>query len=277
VRKPGAPFGTRREIKNLNSFKFLQQAIDFEVQWQIDLIEDGGKVEQATVLFDPDTGETRAMRSKEDAHDYRYFPDPDLPPLVIPPQWVERVKAAMPELPRAMAQRFQRDYGLPVYDAAMMTQGKAMGAFFEAAARGCGQPKLVANWLMGEVSRRLNAEDKGIEASPVSAAQLAAMIGRIADGTISNNGAKQVFDALWTGAGSEVDTVIEAKGLKQMSDSGELERIVDEVLAANAKSVEEYRAGKDKAFNALVGQAMKATKGKANPAQVNELLKRKLG
>ncbi|MBP5991490.1 MAG: Asp-tRNA(Asn)/Glu-tRNA(Gln) amidotransferase subunit GatB [Piscinibacter sp.] len=277
VRKPGAPFGTRREIKNLNSFKFLQQAIDFEVQWQIDLIEDGGKVEQATVLFDPDSGETRAMRSKEDAHDYRYFPDPDLPPLVIAPEWVARVKADMPELPRAMGERFQRDYGLPAYDAAMMTQGKAMGAFFEAAAKACGQPKLVANWLMGEVSRRLNAEDRLIEASPVSAAQLAAMIGRIADGTISNNGAKQVFDALWTGQGSEVDAVIEAKGLKQMSDSGELERILDEVLAANAKSVEEYRAGKDKAFNALVGQAMKATKGKANPAQVNELLKKKLG
>ena len=277
VRKPGAPFGTRREIKNLNSFKFLQQAIDFEVQWQIELIEDGGKVEQATVLFDPDSGETRAMRSKEDAHDYRYFPDPDLPPLVIAPEWVARVKAGMPELPRAMGERFQRDYGLPAYDAAMMTQGKAMGAFFEAAAKACGAPKLVANWLMGEVSRRLNAEDRLIEASPVSAAQLAAMIGRIADGTISNNGAKQVFDALWTGQGSEVDAVIEARGLKQMSDSGELERIIDEVLAANAKSVEEYRAGKDKAFNALVGQAMKASKGKANPAQVNELLKKKLG
>jgi len=276
VRKPGAPFGTRREIKNLNSFKFLQQAIDFEVQWQIDLIEDGGQVQQATVLFDPDTGETRAMRTKEDAHDYRYFPDPDLPPLVIAPQWIERVKAQMPELPRLMAQRFQADYGLPAYDAAMMTQGKAMGAFFEAAAKACGQPKLVANWLMGEVSRRLNAEDRGIDASPVSAAQLAAMIGRIVDGTISNNGAKQVFDALWTGQGTDVDAVIEARGLKQMSDTGELERILDEVLAANAKSVEEYRSGKDKAFNALVGQAMKATKGKANPAQVNELLKKKL-
>jgi aspartyl-tRNA(Asn)/glutamyl-tRNA(Gln) amidotransferase subunit B len=277
VRRPGAPFGTRREIKNLNSFKFLQQAIDFEVQWQIDLIEDGGSVQQATVLFDPDTGETRAMRTKEDAHDYRYFPDPDLPPLVIAPEWIERVRSEMPELPRLMAQRFQADYGLPAYDAAMMTQGKAMGAFFETAAKACSQPKLVANWLMGEVSRRLNADDRGIEASPVNAAQLAAMIGRIADGTISNNGARQVFDALWTGAGSEVDAVIEAQGLKQMSDSGELERIVDEVLAANAKSVEEYRAGKDKAFNALVGQAMKASKGKANPAQVNELLKKKLG
>lgn len=277
VRRPGAPFGTRREIKNLNSFKFLQQAIDFEVQWQIDLIEDGGTVQQATVLFDPATGETRAMRTKEDAHDYRYFPDPDLPPLVIAPEWVERVRAEMPELPRAMSERFQREYALPAYDATMMTQSKAFGAFFEAAAKACGQPKLVANWLMGEVSRRLNAQDLGIEASPVSAAQLAALIGRIADGTISNNGARQVFEALWSGAGSDVDAVIEAQGLKQVSDSGELERIVDAVLAANAKSVEEYRAGKEKAFNALVGQAMKASKGKANPAQVNALLKTKLG
>ena len=275
VRRPGAEYGTRREIKNLNSFKYLQQAIDFEIQWQIDLIEDGGKVKQATVLFNPDTGETREMRSKEDAHDYRYFPDPDLPPLVIAPEWVEQVRAAMPELPRLMAERFQKDYGLPAYDASMMTQGKAFGAFFEAAAKACGQPKLVANWLMGEVSRRLNADEKDIAHSPVSAATLAALVGRIADGTVSNNGARQVFDQLWT-EGGQVDAIIEAKGLKQMSDSGELERILDEVLAANAKSVEEFRAGKDKAFNALVGQAMKATKGKANPSQVNELLKKKL-
>jgi aspartyl-tRNA(Asn)/glutamyl-tRNA(Gln) amidotransferase subunit B len=277
VRRPGAPFGTRREIKNLNSFKFLQQAIDFEVQWQIDLLEDGGRIQQATVLFDPASGETRAMRTKEDAHDYRYFPDPDLPPLVIAPEWIERVKAQMPELPRLMAERFQRDYGLPAYDASMMTQSKAFGATFEAAAKASGQPKLVANWLMGEVSRRLNAEEKSLEASPVSAAQLAALVVRIADGTVSNNGARQVFDALWTGASAEVDAVIEARGLKQLSDTGALERIVDAVIAANAKSVEEYRAGKDKAFNALVGQVMKASQGKANPAQANELLKKKLG
>jgi aspartyl-tRNA(Asn)/glutamyl-tRNA(Gln) amidotransferase subunit B len=277
VRKPGAPFGTRREIKNLNSFKFLQQAIDFEIQWQIDLIEDGGKVQQATVLFNPDTGETRSMRSKEDAHDYRYFPDPDLPPLVIAQAWIDEVQAQMPELPRAMSERFQKDYGLPAYDASMMTQSKAFGAYFESAAKACGQAKLVANWLMGEVSRRLNAEGREIVASPVPAAALAALVGRIADGTISNNAARQVFDALWTGEGRDVDTIIETRGLKTMSDSGELERIVDEVLAANAKSVEEYRAGKEKAFNALVGQAMKATKGKAHPAQVNELLKKKLG
>lgn len=277
VRRPGTPFGTRREIKNLNSFKFLQQAIDFEVQWQIDLLEDGGRIQQATVLFNPDTGETRAMRTKEDAHDYRYFPDPDLPPLVIAPEWVERVKREMPELPRAMAERFQRDYGLPAYDASMMTQSKAFGAFFEAAAKACGQPKLVANWLMGEVSRRLNAQEKALEASPVSAAQLAGLIVRIADGTISNNGARQVFDALWNGEGADVDALIESRGLKQMSDAGALERIVDEVIAANPKSVDEFRAGKEKAFNALVGQAMKASKGKANPAQLNELLKKKLG
>jgi len=277
VRRPGAPFGTRREIKNLNSFKFMQQAIDFEVQWQIDLLEDGGAVQQATVLFDPDSGETRAMRSKEDAHDYRYFPDPDLPPLVIAPEWIERVRSTMPELPGAMAARFQRDYALPAYDAAMMTQSKAFAAYFEEAARSSGQAKLAANWLMGEVSRRLNSESIEIDAAPVRPAALAELIKRITDGTVSNNGARQVFDALWSAEGSDVDALIEAKGLKQMSDAGELERIVDEVLAANTKSVEEYRAGKEKAFNALVGQAMKATKGKGNPTQVNELLKKKLG
>ena len=277
VRKPGAPFGTRREIKNLNSFKFMQQAIDYEVQWQIDLIEDGGTVQQATVLFDPVSGETRAMRSKEDAHDYRYFPDPDLPPLVIAAEWIERVRAGMPELPVLMAARFERDYALPAYDAALMTQSKDFAVFFETAAKASGQPKLVANWLMGELSRRLNAQELTIDASPVDAASLAKMIARIADSTISNNGAKQLFDALWTGEGQDVDALIASKGLAQMSDSGELERIIDAVLAANAKSVDEFRAGKEKAFNSLVGQAMKATRGKGNPTQVNELLKKKLG
>lgn len=276
VRRPGADFGTRREIKNLNSFKFMQQAIDYEINWQIDLLEDGGEVKQATVLFNPDTGETRAMRTKEDAADYRYFPDPDLPPLVIAESWVQQVRDAMPELPRKMAERFQADYALPAYDATIMTQTQTMASYFETAARACGQPKLVANWLMGEVSRRLNAEGRGLQDSPVAAPALAALIARIADGTIANNGAKQVFEVLWTDGG-EVDAIIEAKGLKQMSDTGELERILDEVLAANAKSVEEFRAGKEKAFNALIGQAMKATKGKANPATVNELLKKKLG
>jgi aspartyl-tRNA(Asn)/glutamyl-tRNA(Gln) amidotransferase subunit B len=277
VRRPGAPFGTRREIKNLNSFKFMQQAIDFEVQWQIDLLEDGGAVQQATVLFDPDSGETRAMRSKEDAHDYRYFPDPDLPPLLISADWIEQVRRAMPELPRLMAARFEAEYALPAYDATLMTQSKDFAAFFESTAKASGQPKLAANWLMGELSRRLNAQGLAIAASPVGAPALAAMVARIADGTISNNGAKQVFDALWTGEGRDVDALIDTRGLKQMSDSGELERIVDEVLAANAKSVDEYRAGKEKAFNALVGQAMKATRGKGNPSQVGELLRKKLG
>ena len=275
VRKPGDPLGTRREIKNLNSFKFMQQAIDFEVRWQIEQIEDGFEIQQATVLFDPDTGETRAMRTKEDAADYRYFPDPDLPPLVIGRDWVARVQSEMTELPRVMAARFVTDYGLPEYDATTLTQSKAMAAYFEAAAKACGQAKLVSNWVMGEMSRRLNAGEVGIDQAPVSAAQLAAMIGRIADNTISNSAAKQVFDALWT-EGGEVDALIEAKGLKQMNDTGALEAIIDEVLAANPKNVEEFRAGNSKALNGLVGPIMKASKGKANPAQVNELLKKKL-
>ena len=275
VRKPGDDLGTRREIKNLNSFKFMQQAIDFEVRWQIEQIEDGHAIQQATVLFDPDTGETRAMRTKEDAADYRYFPDPDLPPLVIGRDWVARVQSEMTELPRVMAARFVADYGLPEYDATTLTQSKAMAAYFEAAAKACGQAKLVSNWVMGEVSRRLNAGEAGIEHAPVSAAQLATMIGRIADNTISNSAAKQVFDALWT-EGGEVDAIIEAKGLKQMNDSGALEALIDEVLAANPKNVEEFRAGNSKALNGLVGPIMKASKGKANPAQVNELLLKKL-
>lgn len=298
VRKPGAPLGTRREIKNLNSFKFMQQAIDYEIRWQIEQIEDGHAIQQATVLFDPDTGETRAMRTKEDAADYRYFPDPDLPPLVIAPEWIERVKAQMPELPRAMAARFVADYGLPEYDATTLTQSKAMASYFEETARLCKQPKLASNWIMGEVSRRLNSEEIAIEAAPVQPARLAALIQRIQDGTISNNAAKQVFDHLWTPKAGEwvfgsqpgevdaglnalrelkhIDEIIEAKGLKQMNDSGALEKIIDEVIAANPDNVAQYKAGKDKAFNALVGQAMKASKGKANPQQVNDLLKKKL-
>ena len=277
VRRPGQPFGTRREIKNLNSFRFLQQAIDSEVQWQIDRLEDGLSIEQATVLFNPDTGETRAMRTKEDAHDYRYFPDPDLPPLVIAPQWVEQVRAEMPELPGAMARRFVEQDGLPAYDAAMMTQSLATARYYEAARDACGSPKLVANWVMGEVSKRLNAQGLSIEQAPVAPATLARLISRVTDGTVSNNGARQVFDALWAGKGDEVDALIQAKGLKQMNDTGALEAIVEAVLAANEKSVAEFRAGKDKAFNALVGQVMKASQGKANPAQAGELLRRKLG
>jgi aspartyl-tRNA(Asn)/glutamyl-tRNA(Gln) amidotransferase subunit B len=296
VRKPGAPFGTRREIKNLNSFRFLQQAIDAEVQWQIDQLEDGLPIEQATVLFDPASGQTRSMRTKEDAHDYRYFPDPDLPPLVIEPAWIDRVRAEMPELPGAMAQRFVRDDGLPAYDAAMMTQSLAFARFYEAARDACcavdaGRPaatwpKPVSNWMMGEVLASLNRDGRTIEQSPIAPPDLAALIVRVQDGTISNKAAREVFADLWgrtesrlqaaVAALERVDAVIAAKGLRQVSDAGALDAAVDAVLAANAKSVEEFRAGKEKAFHALVGQVMKATQGKANPAQVGERLRRKL-
>jgi aspartyl-tRNA(Asn)/glutamyl-tRNA(Gln) amidotransferase subunit B len=285
VRKPGAPLGTRREIKNLNSFKFMQQAMDYEIRWQIEQIEDGFEIQQATILFDPDTGETRAMRTKEDAADYRYFPDPDLPPLVVSREWVEQVRAAMPELPRQMAQRLVDTYGLPEYDAATLTQSPTMAAYFETAAKASGQAKMASNWIMGELSRRLNNEEKDIAQAPVTAETLAALLKRIADGTVSNNAAKQVMDTLWSGEGmnvkaadpaAAVDAVIEAKGLKQMNDSGAVERIIDEVLAANAEMVSQFKAGKEKAFNALVGMAMKASKGKANPQQVNDVLREKL-
>jgi aspartyl-tRNA(Asn)/glutamyl-tRNA(Gln) amidotransferase subunit B len=277
VRKPGGKLGTRREIKNLNSFRFMQQAIDFEIRWQIEELEDGRAIQQATVLFDPDSGETRAMRTKEDAADYRYFPDPDLPPLTIAAEWIERVRAGMPELPRAMAERYVREHGLSAYDAAQLTQSTAYAAYFDAAVAAGASPKLASNWIGGEIARRLNAQDMSIDAAPVAATQLAKLIARITDGTISNNAARTVFDALWNGEGADVDALIEAKGLKQMSDTGALEKIIDGVLATNEKNIAEYRAGKDKAFNALVGQVMKASQGKANPAQVNALLKSKLG
>ena len=284
VRKPGSPLGTRREIKNLNSFKFMQQAMDYEIRWQIEELEEGRAIQQATVLFDPDTGETRAMRTKEDAADYRYFPDPDLPPLVVAPQWVERVRSEMAELPRVMAARFVADYGLPEYDATTLTQSKAMAAYFEAAAKSSGQPKLASNWIMGELSRRLNADNLTMERVPIKAETLALLIKRIHDATITNNAARQVFEDHWNAAldadGNrllrDVDEVIAARGLKQMNDSGALEKIIDDVIAANADNVAQFKAGKEKAFNALVGQAMKASQGKANPAQVNELLKKKL-
>ncbi len=277
VRKPGAPLGTRREIKNLNSFRFMQQAIDFEIRWQIERLEDGLAIEQATVLFDPDSGETRAMRTKEDAADYRYFPDPDLPPLVIAAEWIERVRAAMPELPRAMAERYVRAHGLSEYDAAQLTQSPAFARYFDVAVANGAAPKLASNWITGEMARRLNAEEIAIEAAPVPPEKLAHLIGRIADGTVSNAAARQVFDALWSNREAGVDETIESMGLKQMNDAGALEKIVDDVLAANQKNIDEYRAGKDKAFNALVGQVMKASAGKANPAQVNALLKSRLG
>ena len=287
VRKPGQPLGTRREIKNLNSFKFMQQAIDYEIRWQIEQIEDGLEIQQATVLFNPDTGETRAMRTKEDAADYRYFPDPDLPPLCISEQWVNDVRSQMAELPRVMAERLVRDYGLPEYDATQLTQSQALAAYFEATAEASGQPKLASNWIMGDVSRRLNAQDLGFDAVPVSANQLAALIKLISESVVSNNAAKQVFDALWNATGdrmadnfaaalSVVESLVEQLGLKQMNDTGALEAIVDEVIAANAKNAAEFQAGNEKALNALVGQIMKASKGKANPQQVNDLLRSKL-
>ena len=276
VRKPDADLGTRREIKNLNSFKFMQQAIDYEIRWQIEELEDGRAIQQATVLFNADTGETRAMRTKEDAADYRYFPDPDLPPLIVSADWVQRVRDGMTELPRVMAARFVADYGLSDYDATALTQGREVAAYFEAAAKACGQPKLVGNWIMGEVSRRLNLAEADIRACPVTAAQLAQLISRIQDGTISNNAARQVLDVLWAAPDGAVDAIIEAKGLKQMNDTGALAKIVDAVLAANPKNVEEFRAGNAKALNALVGQIMKGSQGKANPQQVNDLLRQKL-
>jgi aspartyl-tRNA(Asn)/glutamyl-tRNA(Gln) amidotransferase subunit B len=274
-------FGTRAEIKNLNSFRFLEEAIQYEVRRQIELIEDGGTVVQETRLYDPDKRETRSMRSKEDAHDYRYFPDPDLMPLVIESSWIERVKGEMPELPADMQKRFVDTYGLTPYDAGVLTSSKAMASYFEALVQkaGSAQAKIAANWMMGDVSAQLNRESLDISESPVSSAQLALILQRIADGTISNKIAKDIFQTIWDEKATDdaaADRIIEAKGLKQISDTGALEAIIDEVLAANQKSVEEFRAGKEKAFNALIGQAMKATKGKANPQQVNELLKKKL-
>ncbi len=270
-----AEYGTRREIKNLNSFKFLQQAIDYEVRWQIETLEDGGRVTQATVLFDPDSGETRMMRSKEDAHDYRYFPDPDLLPVKLDDDWIEAVRAALPELPAAMQARFQADYGVSAYDAAVLTGSRALADYFEAVANACGQGKLAANWVMGDLSAALNRHEIDIAHSPVASAQLALLIQRIGDSTLSGKLAKEVFEALWQGEG-EVDAIIDARGLKQVSDSGAIEAAVDAILAANPGQLAEYRSGKDKMFGFFVGQAMKAMQGKANPQQLNDILKRKL-
>ena len=270
--------GTRREIKNLNSFRFMQQAIDYEVAWQINEIEDGRKISQATVLFDPDSGETRAMRSKEDAHDYRYFPDPDLLPLVISSEWIATIAAEMPELPQAMQARFITQYGLSKYDASALTSAHASAAFFEetVAIVGSGEAKLCANWINGEFAARLSRDEIEFSSAPLSPAVLASILRRIADQTISNKIAREVFDALWRGEGKDADEIIEARGLRQISDVSAIAPLVDDVLAANPKLVEEFRSGKEKAFNALVGQAMKATKGKANPQQVSDLLRQKL-
>jgi aspartyl-tRNA(Asn)/glutamyl-tRNA(Gln) amidotransferase subunit B len=278
VRAAGSDqLGTRCEIKNLNSFRFMQEAIEYEVHRQIELIEGGGSVVQETRLYDPDRHETRSMRSKEDAQDYRYFPDPDLPPLVIAEDWISRVRAQMPELPEAMKTRFMRDYALPAADAATLTADHDLADYFEIAAKGSGgEAKIVANWVLGEVSAALNKAEIEIAQSPVSAPQLAGLLKRIADGTISGKIAKDVFDAMWAGEG-DPDAIIAAKGLRQISDEGAIERIVDDAIAASPGIVAEYKAGREKAFNSLVGKVMAASKGKANPAQVNAILKRKLG
>jgi aspartyl-tRNA(Asn)/glutamyl-tRNA(Gln) amidotransferase subunit B len=277
VRPKGqAEFGTRCEIKNLNSFAFMKKAIEFEARRQIELIEDGGTVRQETRLYDPDRDETRTMRSKEDAHDYRYFPDPDLPPLVLGEDWIEQVRAKLPELPASKQARYRSELGLTAYDASVLTGSKELADYFEAVIAQGAEAKPAANWVMGELAAALNKAERGINDSPVKPAQLALLLRRIGDGTLSSKTAKQVFEGLWNGDG-EVDAIIETRGLKQMSDSGAIEKIIDDVLAANPKSVEEYRAGKDKAFNALVGQVMKQSRGKANPQQVNDILKAKLG
>jgi aspartyl-tRNA(Asn)/glutamyl-tRNA(Gln) amidotransferase subunit B len=277
VRRLGAPLGTRCEIKNLNSFRFMQDAIDYEVRRQIALIEDGGTVVQETRLYDPDKGETRSMRSKEDAQDYRYFPDPDLPPLVIGEEWIARVKLELPELPAAMTARFAAEYGLSPADARALTATREFAGYYEDAVRALGgHAKTAANWLLGEVSSALNRAGLDIGGAPVSAAQLAGLLKRIEDGTISGKMAKDVFDAMWAGEG-DADAIIAARGLKQISDEGAIGKIVDDVIAANPAIVAELRAGKEKAFNSLVGKAMAATKGNANPAQVNAILRRKLG
>src|SRR5574343_244902 len=251
VRRPGAPFGTRREIKNLNSFRFLKEAIDFEVQWQINELEEGRAIQQATVLFDPDTGETRTMRTKEDAHDYRYFPDPDLLPLVIGADWIERVRGELPELPGQKRERFMSVLGLSPYDAGTLTASQEIADFFESTVSVAGKASATpcANWVMVDLAARLNKEGKEIAESPVSAEQLGGLIKRIADNTISNNIAKKVFEALWNGEGSTADEVIDKQGLKQITDSGAIEALVGEVLAANAANVAEFKAGKEKAFN----------------------------
>ena len=297
VRPKGSEnLGTRREIKNLNSFKFMQQAIEYETRWQIETLEDGGKIEQATVLFNPDTGETKAMRSKEEANDYRYFPDPDLLPLEVTAADKARVQATMPELPEAMKARFEANFGLSSYDASVLTDSKAMADYFEIVAIACGDSKLAANWVVGELSAYINYNSEFFDFGrpPLRPNQLVVLLNRIKDNTVSNKMAKEVFARMCEavsayvavssainknfefGSDALADEIIEEKGLKQVSDSGAIEAIIDEVLKANPAMVEEFKAGKEKAFNALVGQAMKASKGKANPAQVNEILKQKL-
>jgi aspartyl-tRNA(Asn)/glutamyl-tRNA(Gln) amidotransferase subunit B len=277
VRPHGAAkLGTRCEIKNLNSFRFLEKAIQYEARRQIEVLQDGGSIVQETRLYDPERDETRPMRSKEDAQDYRYFPDPDLLPLEINQAWIETVRAALPELPAEKKERFVRQYALPAYDAALLTVSKDTAAYFEeAVAAAGGAAKLCANWVNGELSAALNRDNLEITQSKVSSRQLAELIRRVVDGSISGKSAKDVFDALWAGAHS-ADAVIEAKGLKQISDASALERIVDEIVQANPEQVAQYRAGREKVLGFFVGQAMKVSGGKANPAQLNDIVKRKL-
>ena len=284
VRRVGqTELGTRREVKNLNSFKFLEDAINYEINEQIRIIEDGGAVQQSTVLFDPNSGQTRVMRTKEDAHDYRYFPDPDLAPLVISDEWKAQVQASMPELPTQLQARFVEQYGLSTYDAEQVSMSKAHAEYFETAVGAMSQPdaKMVANWMMSDIAATLNKEGLELVNCPVSATRLAQLLAKIQDNTLSNKLAKEVFGAVWAGeqadkGDAQIDAIIEARGLKQVSDSGAIEAIVDEVMNANAAVVEEYRAGKEKSFGFLVGQVMRASKGKANPAQVNDILLAKL-
>ncbi len=277
VRRKGDPqFGTRAEIKNLNSFRFVERAIEFEIERQIDLIESGGKVVQETRLYDPDQGETRSMRGKEEANDYRYFPDPDLPPLVLDQDFIDAARASLPELPDAKKQRFIAQYGLSGYDAGVLTTSRELGDYYEAvvAALG-GEPKLCANWVMGDLAAFLNKDNRDIAQSPVDAAQLAGLLRRIQDRTISGKIAKDVFEALWAGEG-DTDAIIEKRGLRQITDTSAIEKVIDDVIAANPEQLAQYRAGKDKLFGFFVGQVMKLSKGKANPQQVNDLLVQKL-
>lgn len=268
--------GTRTELKNINSFRFVERAINYEIERQIDLIEDGGEVVQETRLYDPDRNETRPMRSKEEANDYRYFPDPDLLPVIVTPEFIDEVRKEMPELPDAKKQRFEAEHGLSAYDAENLTATRATAEYFEVVVGELnGEAKLVANWINGEFAARLNRDAIEIEEAPVSAAMFAGLLRRIGDNTISGKIAKEVFDAMWQGEGS-ADEIIESRGLKQITDSSAIEPIIDEIIANNPSQVEQYRSGKEQLLGYFVGQVMKATKGKANPAQVNQILKQKL-
>lgn len=270
--------GTRCEIKNLNSFRFLEKAIEYEVKRQIEILEDGGRIIQETRLYDANEDETRTMRSKEDAHDYRYFPDPDLLPLVISPELIEQIKQQLPELPEAKRIRYQGDYALSDYDAAVLTTSKAVSDYFEVMVQSLpDQPKLCANWIMGELIGKLNKENSEILNCSIKPEQLSRLLQRIIDGTISGKAAKIVFESMWQGEhAGDVDRIIAAKGLIQVSNQGEIEKLIDAVLEANLQQVNDYKNGKEKAFNSLVGQVMKASKGKANPMQVNTILREKL-